>query len=188
MKPVEKALRRYLAAVGLVLVVWFSLVPAVAWAVDSSTLIDKSDLFDGRTVTYRGEVIGDVMVRSDGVWLNINDDSYSRQGERFHLAGYNRGQSVLAPKTAAKTVKYAGNYVQRGDIVEVTGIFHKAASKHGGEMMIEAKSVTLVKRGFPLTHRISRRRAVLAVVWMSIAVALFGLLRMDRLKRRIGSA
>lgn len=184
----EKTLRGYLSAVGLVLVVWFSFVPAAAWAIDSGTLIDKSDLFDGRMVTYRGEVVGDVMVRSDGIWLNINDDPYSRQGERFHLAGYNRGQSVLAPKTAAKTVKYAGNYVQRGDTVEVTGIFHKAASKYGGEMMIEAKSVTLVKRGFPLVHIISRRRAVLAVVWMAIAVGLFGLLRMDRLKRRVGSA
>lgn len=172
----------------LALFLWFWLLPATAGAVDSSTLISKSEVFDGRIVTYQGEVVGDVMVRGDSVWLNINDDAYSRQGERFHLAGYNRGQSVLAPKAAAKIIKYAGNYVQRGDIVEVTGVFRREASEYGGEMMIEADSVKLVKRGFPLRHRVSRRKAALAVSWMLIAIAVFGLLRYDQVRLRFRSS
>ncbi len=140
-----------------------------AEVVDSTTLIKKARLFDGRVVTYRGEVIGDIMVRDDGVWLNVNDDAYSRQGERFVLAGYNQGQSVLAPPGTEDRIKRAGRYDWRGDYIEIVGVFRRSSAKHGGTMLIEARSVKILEPGFRLEHPISRKKLVIAAGFLAIA-------------------
>jgi hypothetical protein len=170
--------RLRLASGVLTLVLAFSLIISVpALAVGSITLIENSDFYDGHTITYRGEVIGDVMVRGDGVWVNVNDDAYSRQGRGFRLAGYNQGQSVLLPPGSEKKIKQAGNYVWRGDIIEVTGVFHKASADDGGEMMIEARSVKLIKRAFRLDHFVVVHKIVIAVILLLIAEAVLLLSR-----------
>ncbi len=140
-----------------------------AGVVDSATLIKKARLFDGRIVTYRGEVIGDVMVRAEGVWLNVNDDAYSLQGERFILAGYNQGLSILAPPGTEDRIKRAGRYDWRGDYIEVVGVFRRSSDKHGGTMLIEARSVKVLKPGFRLEHPISRNRLIAAAGFLAIA-------------------
>ncbi len=145
--------------------------------VDSTILIEKSRLFDGRMVTYRGEVIGDLMVRDEGVWLNINDDAYSRQGEQFKLAGYNQGQGVLAPPGTEDVVKRAGRYDWRGDYGEVRGIFRRSSDMHGGEMLIEASSGKFVKPGFRLAHPVSRRRLMAAGGLLALATLVLWLSR-----------
>lgn len=148
--------------------------PALAFAaapvVDSVALIEHPSRYDGKAVTYRGEAIGDVMERSDGAWLSINDDAYSHQGEKRRLRGYNRGQGVLVSnKKAARAIKRLGDYNNRGDIVEVSGIFYKADPAHGGDMMIQADSLKIVKSGFSLKHPISRRKVTLAIAWSAIS-------------------
>lgn len=169
----ERMKKALLAAACLI----FLLLPAagageiqdIVGVVDSAALIKKARLFDGRTVTYRGEVIGDVMVRSDGVWLNVNDDAYSRQGERFVLAGYNQGMSVLAPPGTEDRIKRAGRYDWRGDYIEVEGTFRRSSAQHGGTMLIEARSVKVLKPGFRLEHPISRNRLVVAGGLLAVA-------------------
>lgn len=161
--------------------------PAVAAAgaplVDSVTLIEHPDRYDGKQVVFRGEAIGDVMERSDGAWININDDAYSRQGRKRRLAGYNSGQSVLvSDKKAARAVKRLGDYNNRGDIVEVTGIFQKADPDHGGDMMIAADSLRIVKPGFAIPHPISTRKISLAITWLAISGVMLALWRWRTLK------
>ena len=39
----------------------------------SLELINNAKQYDGKTVNYKGEVIGEVMVRGDYAWLHVND-------------------------------------------------------------------------------------------------------------------
>jgi len=154
--------------------------PAVAAAgpalVDSGTLIEHPDRYDGKNISFQGEAIGDLMERADGVWININDDAYSRQGKKRRLAGYNSGQSVLVEtKGAVQAVKRLGDYNNRGDIIKIEGVFHKACPDHGGDMMIHARRLELIKPGFTLPHRITTRKVSLAIVWLAISGVVFAL-------------
>ncbi|MGD9014947.1 MAG: DNA-binding protein, partial [Candidatus Omnitrophota bacterium] len=45
--------------------------------VSSTELIENAKSYDGQQVVYEGEVIGEVMHRRDGVWVNINDGDNS---------------------------------------------------------------------------------------------------------------
>jgi hypothetical protein len=145
--------------------------------VDSTTLIVENRRFDGQTITFIGEAIGDLMERRDGVWLNVNDDAYSRQGTTFELAGYNRGQGVLLPKGEAAAVTRLGDYNNRGDLVKIIGVFHAACPEHGGEMMIHAESLEVVRAGFTIPHRISSTKINLAIVWLVISAVVLTLWR-----------
>jgi hypothetical protein len=145
--------------------------------VDSTTLIAEHRRFDGQTITFIGEAIGDLMERRDGAWLNVNDDAYSRQGTEFRLAGYNRGQGVLLPKEAAAAVTRLGNYNNRGDLVRIVGVFHAACPEHGGTMMIHGQSLEVIEPGFAISHRISSTKISLATVWLVISALVLGLWR-----------
>ena len=170
-----------IAFLALILVLPYP-VPAMAAPqaplVDSGTLVEHPDRYDGKRVTFKGEAIGDVMERADGAWININDDAYSRQGRQRRLAGYNSGQSVLVSnKAEARTIKRLGDYNNRGDIVEVSGIFQKADPDHGGDMMIAADTLRIVKPGFSLPHPISTRKISLAITWLAISAVMVALWR-----------
>ncbi|HEB12368.1 MAG TPA: hypothetical protein ENI11_01685 [Actinobacteria bacterium] len=179
-----KKYRRILYAIAVPIFLIGTAAPALA--VDSATLVNQSKRYDGKTVTFTGEVIGNVMKRSDGVWVNVNDDPYSRQGRLFHLAGFNRGQSVLLPLGSADVIKRTGDYDNRGDLIEVQGIFREACPDHGGDMMIIAKTVRVVRPGFTLPHTISAEKISLALFWFVAAVtlALLWRWRLSRTRRR----
>ncbi len=168
----------------MVVVVLLICVPAPALAVDSDELVEHSKLYDGKTITFTGEVIGNVMERSEGVWANVNDDAYSSQEQILRLAGFNRGQSVLLPSGSADIIKRTGDYDNRGDLIEVRGIFREACPDHGGDMMILATSVRVVKPGFTITHSISGRKISLAFFWFVAAVTLAFLWRWRRTRVR----
>ncbi len=160
------------AKIGLALILAALPAPAAAAApplVDSVALVEFPNRYDGKVITYVGEAIGDVMQRTDGAWINVNDDAYIRQGKKRRLAGYNSGQSVLfADKQLAAKIKRLGDYNNRGDRIRITGIFHKACPEHGGDMMIHAQTLTAVKSGFSLPHPISARKISLAGTWLVI--------------------
>ena len=48
---------------------------AEAREVTSTDLIENALALDGQTVTYTGEVVGDIMKRGDHTWLNLSDGS-----------------------------------------------------------------------------------------------------------------
>ncbi len=172
----------YVIAIPVFLIV----ATAPALAVDSATLFKQSKRYDGKTIAFTGEVIGNVMKRSDGVWVNVNDGPYSRQGRIRSLEGFNRGLSVLLPLGTADVIKRTGDYNNRGDLIEVRGIFREASPDHGGDMMILATSVRVVKPGFTLPHPISARKLSLAVFWFAAAITLAFLWkwRLSRMRRR----
>jgi len=106
---------------------------ALAQSISSSELINNAKQYDGKPVTYSGEVIGDVMLRGGSAWVNVSD------GEN--------AIGVWISSNLAKEINFTGNYKTRGDNLEVIGIFHRACSEHGGDLDIHAQSMRKVGGG-----------------------------------------
>jgi hypothetical protein len=113
----------------------FANLPVVCLAeqVSGTELINNARKYDGKSVVYVGEVVGDVMVRGDFAWVNVND-----------------GESTIGvwmSKELAKEIKFAGSYHARGDQLEITGVFHRSCPQHGGDMDIHAESMRKISSG-----------------------------------------
>lgn len=128
--------------------------PSPATAVTSGELIESPTEWDGRTITFQGESIGELMLRGDMAWLHVNDDAYARTSIEAGgaLGGYNSGMAVVLPARAASGIEHFGSYNEQGDIVEVTGVFYAASSRYGGEMVIEGQSLRVVESGHAVEH------------------------------------
>lgn len=133
-------------------------------------LIAKTYEFDGKLVSFEGEVIGDVMFRGDTAWINVLDSSGAI--------------GVLVSRDMALQVKNAGSYAIKGDIVRVTGVFHRACSVHAGELDVHAESFEILRRGGPVHHAVPRSRIVVACM---LLVAAAVLAYVARTKGRLGS-
>ncbi|MDI6873216.1 hypothetical protein [Candidatus Solincola sp.] len=62
--------------------------------VNSGTLLQEWERYDGQEVVFRGEVVGDVMVRGEHAWVTVNDDHYSLNA--LHEAGELRGATAAS--------------------------------------------------------------------------------------------
>jgi hypothetical protein len=133
-----------------------------AQAPSSLELINNAKQYDGKIVTYKGEVIGDVMIRGEYVWLHVNDGIIAI--------------GIWAPKTMTKDIRYAGDYHKKGDIVEVTGMFHRSCLEHGGDLDIHAQSIDEISFGNKILHTVSRRKINLAL-GLFLALILVSLIR-----------
>jgi hypothetical protein len=104
-----------------------------AQGLSSSELINKSKEYDDKLITYTGEVIGDVMLRGEFAWVNINDGD--------------NALGVWMSAALAKEIKFVGNYKFRGDSLEIMGIFHHACLEHGGDLDIHAQTLRKLGNG-----------------------------------------
>jgi len=131
-----------------------------AQSVSSTELINNAKVYDGKVVVYEGEVIGDIMVRGDYAWINVND-----------------GQNAIGiwmDKDLTKDILYTGSHKFKGDWIEVAGIFHRACLEHGGDLDIHAQAVRKLRPGRQIIERlnISKRNlvfvllGVLCLVWI----------------------
>jgi hypothetical protein len=125
--------------------------PTAAWAttVSSTQLVEEPARWDGLTVTFAGEAVGEAMARGDDVWLHLNDDAYVagtiEQGAP--PSGYNSGQAVVATADTAAAVTVFGDHRHHGDIVEVVAVFNAACPEHGGDMDLHVTSLRVLKPG-----------------------------------------
>lgn len=138
--------------------------------VGSNDLIEDAQGFDGREVSYSGEVIGDILDAGDHVWLNISDGS--------------NAVGVWVDRNLASEIQVAGRYGQRGDAVRVTGVFRRACPEHGGDFDIHAKAVTLVERGLPITHDVQTWKVWLAIL-LTLAAAVCSIPVLSRTDRKL---
>lgn len=131
-----------------------------AQSISSTELINNAKQYDGKTVVYAGEVIGDVMRRGDFAWININD-----------------GKSALGiwiNYSLVKDIVYTGSYKSRGDIVEITGIFQRACPQHGGDLDIHAQAIRKMSSGMPTPEELNLKKrnqvilllGALCLVWI----------------------
>lgn len=125
----------------------------------TTELVENSYKWDGKTVSFKGEVLQDLMVREDGTWMNLSD-------------GNNTAMGVFVPKDVAMPViSYAEDYRTAGDVVFITGVFHRACVQHDGETDIHAVSVTVLTPGSTKENPIHLDR----VVWLVVLAGLLGL-------------
>lgn len=166
----RRARRNFVVLTYLLVTAFFCLAwseTALAWdapiEVTLFDLADKSLDLNGKTVHFQAEVIGDIMKRNDGVWVNVLD----RTG----------GAGVFMSLEMASGLRTAGDYKHKGDVVEVVGVFNRCCSDHGGDPDVHALSVRIVAHGFPVYHQVSSRRILTAVLCAGAAAVLWLLSR-----------
>lgn len=156
-----------LTLLALFFILSFSPPFAFSQGIGSSELIKNAKEYDGKLVVYSGEVIGDVMSRKEFAWVNIND-----------------GDNALGIWTEANLVKdinFTGSYKVRGDILEVTGIFHRACLEHGGDLDIHAQAIRKTASGRLLSRKLNFDKVVLSLILLG-ALFLIWILNLLRKK------
>ena len=105
------------------------------WAqtVSLPELLNSPDLYNNQTIEVEGEVIGEPLVESDGLWVNILSK------------GVNLGIFVFNPQEI-KGITYWGSFRATGDIIKAKGTFYKECSAHQG-VDLHAYSIEIIERG-----------------------------------------
>ncbi|MGC8817088.1 MAG: DNA-binding protein [Candidatus Hadarchaeum sp.] len=137
---------------ALALILLLLLLVPTARAETLKELIDDPMAFDGKQVSFRGEVIG-VMVRGEQAWINIFDNGLAI--------------GIWCRAEEAREISYIGDYTHQGDIVAGVGIYHLACPEHGGDTDIHALSLSVVEKG----HTVERPPDMLLVL-LSLVIAL----------------
>lgn len=99
----------------------------------STELINNAEQYDGKTVEYEGEAVGEVMRRGAYAWVNINDGA--------NAIGIWLLNSLLSE------VNFTGSYKTAGDRLKVKGKFNRACRIHGGDLDIHAEEIIKIKSG-----------------------------------------
>lgn len=121
------------AAIALLLLLLPLPVSALGDFVSSTELIEKAADWNGKTVHYCGEAVGDILYRGDYAWVNLSD-------------GVNT-ISCFIPASEANKITLLGRYGAVGDTVELTGTFHRDCAEHGGDLDIHADALSVTVRG-----------------------------------------
>jgi len=125
-----------------------------AQSISSTELINNAKLYDGKIVTYEGEVIGDIMLRGEFAWINVND-----------------GQNAIGiwiGKNLTKDIFYTGSHKFKGDVVEITGVFQRACLEHGGDLDIHAQTIRKVRQGREVLERLNINKRNLVFVLLGV--------------------
>jgi hypothetical protein len=124
----------------------------------SLDLLNNAKQYDGKTINYKGEVIGDVMIRGDHAWLHVNDGTIAI--------------GIWVPKTMIQNICYVGDYDRKGDIIEVSGTFNRSCLEHGGDLDIHASGIRIISLGSSIIRPISRKKCYIGA-YSLITVLLF---------------
>ncbi len=136
----------------IMLLLSFSLSAQVfaAAAIEINTLIEKSQAFDGQTVTVEGEAIGETMLRGEYAWINISDNT--------------NAIGVWLKASDAQKIASFGDYRHKGDTVKITGIFSRNCTEHGGDVDIHSHSLEIIERGYNKPEEITQVKIQAALV------------------------
>ena len=127
--------------------------------ISSSELIKNAKEYDGKSITYAGEVIGEVMLRGEFAWVNLSDG--------------NNAMGVWMSAVLAKEINFVGNYRSRGDSLEITGIFHRACLEHGGDLDIHAQSLRKLANGRIINQRLNPDKKNLSLILFGVLLLIW---------------
>lgn len=127
--------------------------------ISSTELINNAKEYDNKMVIYKGEVIGDIMVRGKFSWINVND-------------GVN-AIGIWSDKDLVKDILYTGSYKSRGDIIEVKGVFHRACLEHGGDMDIHTQALRRINSGEIIKEPVDINKRKLAFILLGALIIIF---------------
>lgn len=139
---------RRIIFVFLLTTILFIFFTADGLAINVNQLVEKSEFYDGKKVVFEGEVVGDVMVRGNHSWINVYD-------------GVN-AMGIWIRANEAEKIKKTGDYKNKGDVVEVEGVFNRACKEHGGDMDIHGENLNIKRTGRGLTHPVSSSKVFFA--------------------------
>jgi len=125
---------------------------AGAQVVSSDELIRHAKDYDGQSIIYRGEVIGEVMLRGKYAWINVKNGK--------------NAIGVWMPKDLTRDILFTGSYKFKGDEVEISGIFHRSCQEHGGDLDIHAQGLRKVNVGYLVPEKLNfnKTKAVLILL------------------------
>lgn len=146
---------------------WLMSNTAFAKPISSTELINDARQYDGKVVTYEGEVIGDIMKRGGYAWLNVSD-------------GVN-AIGIWIDSSSAKDITYTGSYKSRGDKVEIAGVFHRACIEHGGDLDIHAQAIHKVSSGGQIFYDLDVNKLKIIGILLAVVFLLWSL---DLLRRK----
>ncbi len=158
--------RNFLFQTVCILVMIFFYIPSYAQVISSTELIKDAKQYDGKSVTFQGEVVGDIMIRGEYAWLSINDGS--------------NAMGVWINKELIKNIQYIGNYKAKGDVIEITGIFRRSCPEHGGDLDIHGQHITKVVSGEPSPRAMDVKKAYLAFLLSIVTLSAFLFLRLPK--------
>jgi hypothetical protein len=110
-----------------------------------STLINNPSKYNEKIIRFKGEVIGEPLGRGNNRWINVLDNEGNAIG-------------IWLSKDFIKDINYYGKYNVRGDMVEVTGIYHSICNEHGGDTDIHANKFTILEKGYLTKEPIKTNR------------------------------
>ena len=149
-------------------------------------LIECPATFDGVTVSYRGEAVRAVLARGPRSWVHLNDDPYALElGPLYDhrtAVGGNSGIPVAIPTAVADTITHVGGPRHHGDILEVTGVFHRADPRDGGGPAIQADTARITQMGRPVRRSVDTARVITAGI---MSVAALGAAILAHTRRRV---
>jgi hypothetical protein len=129
------------------------LLPA-ACAQPITDLLLHPENFDNHIITVRGEVLG-ILKRGGKVWVNIEN------GEAI---------GVWCEAWMVENIKVIADYHHRGDIIQVTGVFHKACLEHGGDPDIHAENLEIVEVGYEIPREVNWWFMGLSILSLALSV------------------
>ncbi|MBM3308923.1 MAG: DNA-binding protein [Candidatus Altiarchaeales archaeon] len=134
-----------------------------AQKVTSEILLNNTFQYDGKTVIYFGEVVGDVMERGQMAWISVYDGTYAI--------------GVYVPLEMLEENMISGDYHHKGDMIEVTGMFNRACREHGGDTDIHAKSVRVIALGYVVEHPVSMSKVFFTLLVLVANIPLIIVMR-----------
>ena len=147
----------------LILAVLFTVTFAVPCAASDNIttindLIENSVALDNKEVTIQGEAIGEALERGEYAWININDTT--------------NAIGVWVKTSDIAQIKYYGDYKNKGDVVKVTGIYHRACSEHGGDIDVHCESIEVVESGYAVQRQLSPHKIIVALTMALLAAVI----------------
>lgn len=128
--------------------------------VSLNDLVENGSSFDGKIVTVQGEALGEAMERDGYAWVNISDPT--------NVMG------IWMTAGDAKKIKFFGDYKHKGDMIKVSGVFHRACREHGGDMDIHGAAVDIVEQGHQVKEAIDTRKIAAGLILTFTALILAG--------------
>lgn len=109
-------------------------------------LIEQSISLNNTEVTVQGEAIGETLERGEYAWININDTT--------------NAIGIWVKKSDIGQIQFYGDYKHKGDIVKITGVFHRACLEHGGDVDIHCTDIEIVETGYNIKEKLSAYKIV----------------------------
>lgn len=146
----------------LSIIILFGLMPLSSNAnpplLSSTELIENALAWDEKSISYSGEVIGDILSRGQYSWVHIFD-------------GVNT-ISCFVEEEEAQKIEYCGRYGIKGDTVKIIGIFNQDCKEHGGDMDIHVSEFEIINKGYYLEKEYSYSMLLIAIIAFLVALTL----------------